>query len=139
MSLDELCKGVRWYLVSTKPQQEERAENNLAAWRVETFAPRVKRRRGRAGGEPVYSIKPLLPDYTFARFEDGFVMIGDELKPGDRVMIKAPAFDNFAGVFERGPADSERVRVLLDAVSYQSRITIDRALVEKLEPNYLSV
>lgn len=55
MSLDELCKGVRWYVVSTKPQQEE------------------------------------------------------------------------------------RVGILLDAVSCQSRITIDRALVEKLEPNNLSV
>lgn len=180
MSLDELCKGVRWYAVITKPQQEQRALSNLTAWRVETFAPCVKTRRGRAGGEPVYSIKPLFPNYIFARFdagamlhkvgftrgvhgvvsfgsvpasvddelmaiirervgEDGFIKIGGELKPGDRVIIKAGAFENFAGVFERELADSERVRILLDTVSYRSRITIDRALVKKLEPKYLSV
>jgi hypothetical protein len=45
MSLDQLCEGVRWYAVSTKPRQEKRAESNLHASRVETFAPRVKERR----------------------------------------------------------------------------------------------
>jgi transcriptional antiterminator RfaH len=180
MSLDELCEGVRWYAVSTKPRQEERAESNLTAWGVETFAPRVKRRRGRAGGEPVYSINPLFPSYIFARFdaksmlhkvgftrgvhgvvnfggvpapvddellaimrtrvgEDGFIKICEELKPGDRVVIKAGAFENFVGVFERELADAERIRILLNTINFQSRITIDRTLVKKLDPSYLSV
>jgi transcriptional antiterminator RfaH len=180
MSLDQLCEGVRWYAVSTKPRQEERAESNLNAWRVETFAPRVKERRGRAGGEPAYTIKPLFPSYIFARFDanamlhkigftrgvhgvvsfggipvpvddevlaimrtrvgdDGFVKIGEKLKPGDHVMINAGAFENLVGVFEREMAGAERVRILLNTVSYQSHITIDRVLVKKLGTNFLSV
>ena len=180
MSFNELCEGMRWYAINTKSQQEERAESNLKAWRVETFVPRIReRRRGRVAGEATYAIKALFPRYIFARFDanamlhkvsftrgvqsvvhfgglpvpvddevmeimrtragaDGFIKIGEELKPGDRVMIKAGAFENFIGVFERELAEADRVRILLTTINYQSHITIDRMLVKKLSPNHLS-
>ena len=33
--------SARWYAIHTKPLQEERTEQTLRAWRVETYAPRV--------------------------------------------------------------------------------------------------
>lgn len=181
MNYNEVDKGLRWYAINTKPKQEDRAESNLRAWRVETFVPRIKeRRRGRIHGEASYSIKLLFPRYIFARFDanallhkvsftrgvhsvvhfggvlipvddevlaimqtraggDGFIKIGDELKPGDQVIIKAGAFENFVGVFERELADADRVRILLNTISHRSHITIDRTLVKKLSPNSLSI
>jgi transcriptional antiterminator RfaH len=181
MSFDGVCEGARWYALNTKPQQEERAESNLRAWRVETFVPRIKeRRRGRVAGEATYSVKTLFPRYIFARFDagamlhkvsftrgvqsvvhfggvpvpvddevlaiiraragaDGFIKIGEELKAGDRVLIKDGAFKNFVGIFERELGEADRVRILLTTISYQSHITIDRSLVKKVSQNYLSV
>lgn len=178
MGFDEMCEGVRWYAINTKPRQEERAESNLNAWRVETFVPRIKeRRRGFVAGGPTYTIKTLFPRYIFARFDantllhkvsftrgvqsvvnfggmpvpvddevlaiirmrtgaDGFIKIGEELKRGDRVMIKAGAFENFIGVFEQTLGEADRVKILLTTISYQSHITIDRTLVRKLSPTY---
>jgi transcriptional antiterminator RfaH len=59
----------RWYAVHTQPRQEGRAESNLRAWGVKTFAPNIKERRaGQAFGNP-YVIKPLFPRYLFANFD----------------------------------------------------------------------
>lgn len=55
--------GARWYAVYTKPNEEQRAESNLRAWGVETFAPLV-----RDGGE-ARRARPLFSRYVFARFE----------------------------------------------------------------------
>lgn len=62
----------RWYAVRTHARQETRAEENLRAWHVETFAPRIRERRY-AHGSYVPKIKPLFPRYIFARFK------GDEM------------------------------------------------------------
>lgn len=58
-----------WYAIHTHPRQESRAEENLKAWRVETFFPRTRGCRfNKLTGEPSYFIKPLFPGYLFARF-----------------------------------------------------------------------
>lgn len=62
--------GLRWYVIRTKPQEEERAARNLTAWRVETFAPVWKSpRRNQFTGKLSYVVKPLFPRYIFARFD----------------------------------------------------------------------
>ena len=59
-----------WYVIRTNPKQEERADSNLRAWKVETFSPKLKvRRHNPYTGEPTYVIKPLFPGYIFARFK----------------------------------------------------------------------
>lgn len=59
-----------WYVVQTKPQQEERAESNLNAWRIQTFLPKIRQRREHPfGGAPIYQVKPLFTRYLFARFK----------------------------------------------------------------------
>jgi len=64
---------------------------------------------------------------------DGFVKL-DELKAGDEVRINNGRFQDFYGVFERDLPDSDRVRILLNTVSFQAHIVVDRALVSKVSP-----
>jgi len=51
-----------WYVLFTKPHQENRAVENLSAWGVETLAPKLKAREG------TNALRPLFPCYIFARF-----------------------------------------------------------------------
>jgi len=54
----------RWYLVYTKPRQEEVAERNLLRQQYHIYLPRVmqvRRRRGRR----VSRVEPLFPRYLF--------------------------------------------------------------------------
>ena len=69
MDLHEPSGGARWYVIQTKPKQEERAGSNLRAWKVETFTPRVKERRYTRLGGVKYQLKALFPQYIFARFD----------------------------------------------------------------------
>jgi transcriptional antiterminator RfaH len=65
----ETTDYMQWYAIYTKPNQEERADSNLKAWKVETFNPRLKeRRKSRFTDKPTYQIKPLFSRYIFARF-----------------------------------------------------------------------
>lgn len=64
------CDTLRWYAIQTHPQQEERANSNLRAWKVETFSPTIRVvRRTAYVRPPSYEIKPLFPRYIFARFD----------------------------------------------------------------------
>ena len=65
---------------------------------------------------------------------DGFVNTLEELEnleAGDQVIIKEGRFKGFCGVFDREIQDSERVRILLDTVSFQAHVVVDRELVHK--------
>lgn len=64
--------------------------------------------------------------------KDGFVRLGDELKTGDGVMIKDGPLRNFTAVFEREMKEANRVMVLLQAVTYQAHLVIERDLVTKI-------
>lgn len=58
-----------WYVIYAKPQQEDRADSNLRAWHVETFAPKIKERQyNKYIGRVSHVTKPLFPRYIFARF-----------------------------------------------------------------------
>jgi transcription elongation factor/antiterminator RfaH len=63
--------------------------------------------------------------------EDGFVRIHEEIKPGDRIMVKDGPLKNFAGIFEREMKGTDRIRVLLETVSYQAHVEIERDMVKK--------
>lgn len=64
--------------------------------------------------------------------ENGFVKLEDELKSGDKIVITDGPLKNFAGVFARDMNQSERVLVLLNAVTYQSHVTVSRSDVRKV-------
>lgn len=60
----------RWYAIHTKPKEEERADNNLRAWSIETLCPKIKERHyNQYTGKPTSLIKPLFPRYLFALFD----------------------------------------------------------------------
>jgi transcriptional antiterminator RfaH len=66
--------------------------------------------------------------------DDGLVQLGTELKVGDDVKIKDGPLANFVGVFDHQLDHSDRVVILLTAVSYQGRIVIQKECVEKINP-----
>jgi transcriptional antiterminator NusG len=174
MYLDNARDAYRWYAIHTHHKQENRVESNLRAWRVETFAPKLKERRvNKYNGALVYTAKALFPGYLFAHFkasellhkiyftrgvhsivssgsnpapvddeiiallqsqvgDDGFVRLGEEFKPGDKVKIKSGAFENLMGIFEHDLKDSDRVVILLTAISYQGRIVLEKELLAKV-------
>ena len=163
-----------WYAIHTHPRQENRAANNLKAWNVETFFPKIRDCNfNEFTGEPSYVTKPLFPRYIFAQFklgdlyhkvrftrgvhsvvgfsgtpipideeiitliqlnikEDGFVRINEEISPGDKVIVKDGPLKNFTGIFEREMKDADRIRILLETVSYQAHVEIERELVKKV-------
>ncbi|HSE18783.1 MAG TPA: transcription termination/antitermination NusG family protein [Pyrinomonadaceae bacterium] len=167
---DSLC----WYVVHTRPKQEDRTSTNLITWEIETLNPKLRVNRfNEFTGRLTHIVKPLFPGYIFSRFiynkvfyrvrytrgvhslvsfdnqpipvadeiievvrsqmgGDGFVKTVDELKPGDQVIINNGRFQNFYGVFERGMPDSDRVRILLNTVSFQAHVVVDRAVVKKV-------
>jgi transcriptional antiterminator RfaH len=161
-----------WYAIHTHPKQENRAEQNLNAWGVETFFPRIRDCRfNEFTSEPSYFIKPLFPGYLFARFvlnnllhkvrftrgvhgvvcigndpapvddrvieivasqidEAGFVKIGVDLEPGAKVLIQAGPFKGLTGIFEQEASAADRIKILLDCVSFQARVEIERNRVK---------
>ncbi|MGB9181615.1 MAG: transcription termination/antitermination NusG family protein [Pyrinomonadaceae bacterium] len=64
--------------------------------------------------------------------EDGFVRIGEELNPGDQVIVKDGPLKDFTGVFERQTKAKDRIMILLTTATYQGRVMVDRKSVNKL-------
>jgi transcription antitermination factor NusG len=64
--------------------------------------------------------------------EDGFVSLFEEFATGNKVKINFGPLKNLEGVFESGIKDTDRVRILLDTVSYQSHVVIEREMIEKI-------
>lgn len=84
------------------------------------------------GGSPI-SIDANVINLLRARVaEDGFIHMDEALKLGDRVRINSGPFASLFGIFKRKTKDKDRVKILLDAMNYQSHLLIDRELVEKV-------
>ena len=84
------------------------------------------------GGQPTWVEDEIIEIIRGRIDENGFVTFGDdELKQGDKVVIKAGPLRDFEGVFERELNDSERISVLLTTISYQGRVVVSRDLLER--------
>lgn len=174
MRSGEHFEEFHWYVIYTKPKQEERADNNLRAWNVEAFTPKIRERSiNPFTGKPNFITKPLFSRYIFARFrasellhkitftrgvqsvvsfggcpmpvpdeliahiksrrdEDGFIRMGEELQLGDKVVINGGCFKGFAGIFEEGGNDQDRIAILLTTIDYQMRVLIDKGWLKKV-------
>ncbi|MGA9771710.1 MAG: transcription termination/antitermination NusG family protein [Blastocatellia bacterium] len=64
--------------------------------------------------------------------EDGFVRMYEELKPGDVVEICHGSLKGLSGVFQSHLKGSERVMILLDTISYQASVEIEREKLRKV-------
>ena len=120
-----------WYAIHTHPKQENRAEQNLNAWNVETFFPKIRDCRfNEFTSKPSYFIKPLFPGYLFARFTlknllhkvrftrgvHSVVCIGSDPAPVDDKVIKIISAQIDATGFVKMGADLELgAKVLIQA------------------------
>jgi transcriptional antiterminator RfaH len=57
-----------WYVILTKPGDEDRVKTNLHNQEIETFLPLLETYQY-CGGKMVQRIKPLFPNYLFARLD----------------------------------------------------------------------
>jgi len=64
--------------------------------------------------------------------EDGFVRIDEKISPGDKVIVEKGPLKNLAGLFVRETKETDRIRILLETVSYQAHIEIERNMVRKI-------
>lgn len=84
------------------------------------------------GGQPISVDEDIIQIVKDRIDQTGFVKLGDELKQGDRVVVKAGPLREFEGIFERKLKDNERISVLLTTISYQGRLVINKNLIEKV-------
>lgn len=69
MILEKWADSLRWYVIHTHVKQEERANENLKSWGVETLHPKIKTRRyNQFTGAATYLTQPFFPRYLFAKF-----------------------------------------------------------------------
>jgi transcriptional antiterminator RfaH len=66
------------------------------------------------------------------RMRDGVVRIEPTFQPGDQVLVESGPLRGFVGIFERQMSGTERVVILLEAISYQARFVVDRVCLKKL-------
>jgi transcriptional antiterminator RfaH len=64
--------------------------------------------------------------------EDGLVKLNNELNAGDPVMIDNGPLRDMVGVFQYDIGGTDRVAILLTAISYQGRVIIGKDLVKKI-------
>jgi transcriptional antiterminator RfaH len=83
------------------------------------------------GGQPTPVEEDVIRILSSRIDDHGFVKFGNQLKPGDKVVIKAGALRDFEGVFERELNDNERISVLLTTISYQGRVVVNRDVLER--------
>ena len=69
MGIEIRADSREWYVIHTHPKQEERANENLRSWGVETLHAKLRTRRyNEFTGAPTYITQPLFPRYIFAKF-----------------------------------------------------------------------
>lgn len=83
------------------------------------------------GGHPVSIDEDIIRIVSARVDQNGFVEM-DDLKRGDKVVIKAGPLRNFEGIFEHKLNDSERISILLTTISYQGRLVISKDLLQKV-------
>jgi len=83
------------------------------------------------GGSPA-PVADVIIELIQARIDkNGLIRIGEELGTGDNVVIKEGPLKDFTGIFERPMKDAERVMILLQTVSYQVHVIIEKQLIKK--------
>lgn len=83
------------------------------------------------GGSPV-PVDDNVIDLIRSRLDDEGIVQLEEFTIGDKVQVKSGNLKSICGIFQQKLKDSDRVKILLSAVNYQSHLVIDRELIEKV-------
>ncbi len=78
------------------------------------------------GGVPSRVDDEIIAYIKSRQGEDDFIRIGEDLRPGDKVIINGGYLKDFPGIFEKRLKGERRVSVLLTAINYQGRVVIDQ-------------
>ena len=62
----------------------------------------------------------------------GFVKIGADLELGAKVLIQGGPFKGLTGIFEREASAADRIKILLDCVSFQACVEVEKKHVKAL-------
>lgn len=109
----------------------------FARFKVNSALRRVCFTRGvhsvlRFGDSPVRVDDEIISLIQARVGDDGFIKLDYELNSGDKVMVNNGPFKTLVGVFQHGLKSSERVVILLTAISYQGHVVIEKDLVSKI-------
>jgi transcriptional antiterminator RfaH len=63
----------------------------------------------------------------------GFVKIGADLELGAKVLIQAGPFKGLTGIFEREASAADRIKILLDCISFEARVEVNRNYVKSFD------
>lgn len=86
------------------------------------------------GDQPPMPVDNQVIEAINDRMKEGYISLEPiDLAPGDLVEIKDGPFEGLSAIFEREMPDKERVVLLLDILSRQTHILIDRQRVERLK------
>lgn len=66
------------------------------------------------------------------RGADGLIHMGEDLRPGDKVIIGEGPLRSFVGIFDGYCKDEERVSILLTTVSFQSHAIVERQSIRRV-------
>ena len=64
--------------------------------------------------------------------EDGLVKLDNELNAGDPVRIESGPLQHLSGIFQHDIKGTDRVAILLTAISYQGRVIVERDRIKKI-------
>jgi ribosomal protein L24 len=71
-----------------------------------------------------------------AREKNGLIELmkyGEEPSPGDEIMVMEGPLKGLKGIFYRELSDDERVMILLNYVSYQGSLMIEKSKIKKIK------
>lgn len=63
--------------------------------------------------------------------EEGFIRMGEEIKPGDKVFVNQGALRNLPGIFDRQINNSDRVVILLASITFHAHVIVEKDSIEK--------
>jgi transcriptional antiterminator RfaH len=63
---------------------------------------------------------------------DGYIGVAEEFVPGDEVIVSNGPMTAFKGIFISNVGANDRVRILLETVSYQAHLEIEKAALKKI-------
>ena len=103
----------------------------FARFRAAEYLHKVRFTRGVASVVGIGNIPTPIDDQVIEIIKaqtdgDSIVKLGDGFKVGSKVVICEGPLKGLTGIFERNMKDSDRVMILLNTVSYQSHIVVER-------------
>jgi transcriptional antiterminator RfaH len=82
------------------------------------------------GGTPLPVDEDIIHIIRRRMGEAGMIKIQDDFKRGTPIMIQEGRFKGLTGIFEHEMSGSDRIRVLLDAISCQVHLDIEKHMVK---------